>query len=207
LSRKCVGIVMGKCPLQIKSWTHQNMPLEDGFPIAAGPCLSDLLFQTHHFHWFPAIRNTFMILKSMTDPNSWDDTSSGCQTSMAHPAAILGSAALRGMPMELVSRIGNASWEASIGREKAARLQLRKACRPLPHDRWETWGETWVKNGERWWIVKHGWRFHVGPSPAKFFFCFGTGQLSLATQAFPGSGSPRDVRSRGGQGAMAAMAA
>lgn len=27
------------------------------------------------------------------DPNSWDDTSSGCQTSMAHPAAILGSAA------------------------------------------------------------------------------------------------------------------
>eukprot|EP00435_Cladocopium_sp_Y103_P051164 s1565_g15.t2 len=43
--------------------------------------------------------------------------------------------AVGAMPMELVSRIGNASWDASIGREKAARLQLRKACRPLPRDR------------------------------------------------------------------------
>ena len=39
------------------------------------------------------------------------------------------------MPLELVSRIGNASWDATISREQAARLQLRKACRPLPRYR------------------------------------------------------------------------
>lgn len=54
--------------------------------------------------------------------------------------------------------------------------------------------ETWVTFSRR-------------TQPRKVFFGFGTGQLSLATQAFPGSGSPRDVRSQGGQGAMAAMAA
>mmetsp|Transcript_18961 Transcript_18961/g.39117 ORF Transcript_18961/g.39117 Transcript_18961/m.39117 type:complete len:203 (+) Transcript_18961:18-626(+) len=36
------------------------------------------------------------------------------------------------MPLELVSRTGNASWHASIERERAARLQLKKSCRPLP---------------------------------------------------------------------------
>eukprot|EP00490_Sorites_sp_Unknown_P019061 CAMPEP_0114666574 /NCGR_PEP_ID=MMETSP0191-20121206/32793_1 /TAXON_ID=126664 /ORGANISM="Sorites sp." /LENGTH=183 /DNA_ID=CAMNT_0001914551 /DNA_START=27 /DNA_END=578 /DNA_ORIENTATION=- len=36
------------------------------------------------------------------------------------------------MPLELNSLSGNASWDACISREQAARLQLRKACRPLP---------------------------------------------------------------------------
>ena len=36
------------------------------------------------------------------------------------------------MPLELMSRTGSASWHASIERERAARLQLKKSCRPLP---------------------------------------------------------------------------
>ncbi|CAK9079877.1 unnamed protein product [Durusdinium trenchii] len=36
------------------------------------------------------------------------------------------------MPLELLSRSGSATWQATIERERSARLQLRNACRPLP---------------------------------------------------------------------------
>ncbi|CAJ1379815.1 unnamed protein product [Effrenium voratum] len=36
------------------------------------------------------------------------------------------------MPPELFSQTGHATWQVGIERERAARLRLRSACRPLP---------------------------------------------------------------------------